>query len=310
MQDNTLLRLELSFRALISMDNLPAYHGALWSALFRNLLAPYMPAETSLAETGIMPVCRQCKVSLSQGEPVHLEMLVPAPWVRPVLEMLWDFNRLESRGQFSPGWSLALREVRCGVTERIVARFNGNDSLANFDSLEPLDPCLLADAAEALHAMKAFTVIFDTPLRLKRPAGAKAGGHRYCDRTFFLRTHSSAAVSRLAENIRMYGPKARKTDTCTSQITSGSLQWIDMPYGRDFPKTIGGVSGYVRATGGLDPDAAMRLAWGQYTGAGKNGAFGFGFYHIPELNPILGLAGPQARGLRRFGNCVPATVRE
>jgi len=60
--------------------------------------------------------------------------------------------------------------------------------------------------------------------------------------------------------------------------------WLDISYGQDVMKTIGGVVGRIRVSGKPSLGVAERLVLGQYTGAGKNPVFGLGFYHIRELD--------------------------
>ncbi len=283
---NPCFRLLAGMVALKPVSNLPVFQGALWSALLRHLLRRYLPLDTDLAETGICPVCRQNPPALVPGQPLTLELLVPAAWLHPVLEMLWDFNQRQTHGQFQPGQTLRLNTLHCGISQQLLAGFEGDAPQLYSEHLTPLPPGDLDDQIDLLLRSGPFTVVFDTPLRLRRPLGAKTAGHRFCDAEYFLEQAPHNAVIHLAASVRKLPPTPQlASDDVLAPIESGELNWTDVPYQRSFPKTLGGVTGQIRVAGLAHITMARRLVWGQFTGAGKNAAFGLGFYHIPEIWP-------------------------
>ena len=75
------------------------------------------------------------------------------------------------------------------------------------------------------------------------------------------------------------------------KIDSCGLTWIDASYSdksnRNFDtKNFGGVAGKISVSAKLNKKEAINLVLGQYLGAGKSGAFGFGYYNIPELSDV------------------------
>jgi hypothetical protein len=281
------LRLQLGCMALTTITGLPVYHGALWSALLRNLLRRYFPARTSLADTGILPVCRWNPQIIQAGHTLYLELLTPVSCLHPVLEMLWDFNYRHTRGYFRPGVTLRLQTVHCAVSGTLIVSFDSNSPpVLHSDNLVPLTPESLALPAATLLQQSAFTLVFDTPLRLRRPPGKKTPGHQFCDTKYFRDITNTDAIAHLASGVRWLEPvnDGRLHGDTAATIDRSTLTWMDIPYGRGFPKTLGGVTGHITVQGITNREMARRLVWGQFTGAGKNGAFGLGFYHIPELN--------------------------
>jgi Uncharacterized conserved protein (DUF2276). len=67
-------------------------------------------------------------------------------------------------------------------------------------------------------------------------------------------------------------------------IDTTNLHWHDMAYNQTRRIRLGGLVGSITlAPATLSVEQALALVMGQYTGAGKNGRFGFGLYQIAEL---------------------------
>lgn len=287
--------MELRFKALAPINKLPHFHGAQWSALLRDLLRPGL-AGRSLAQVGVWVQSAETGVvSYAPGDRLHVGLAVAAGrWSDAVFDVLHGFNSHQDRGgHFIPGRTIVLEQAACRVSGNAVAADTAHRGL--WADFTPLERPLLDVEARRLSGLDRFRILFHAPLRLKRPAGSKHSGHRYCDEGFFLNPHDSgaAAISHLAGSVRCPGSAVRFE--ATAEITGGALAWLDMTYGRGFKKTIGGAVGRIDVTARLDGKAALALAAGQYLGAGKNAVFGFGFYHIPELDPVRQIA-PLTRG--------------
>jgi len=153
---------------------------------------------------------------------------------------------------------------------------------------EPLGPAEIRAEAGALVRMDVWTLRFHSPLRLKRPAGAKQKGHRFFDEAWAADSEGKhRAWSCLMDAVRAPLPgSAARGKTPPPEVESAALVWVDVPYGGTGGKTLGGVCGEVVFRGRLEPEDAERAVMGQYLGTGKNAAFGFGFYEIPELEEV------------------------
>ncbi len=284
MHPDTCLRLGLTFEARQPIRNLPPFQGALWTALLRNLLRPYLPPDLSLAASGIMPVCRQNPPALQAGDRLAVELVAPAAWLPPLMLMLWDFNQQRTRGRLRPGDGLYLTAIHCAVSGTLIGTFDGGAPILHSEDVQALMPNRLTDDVRTLLAQPALTLIFETPLRLTRPAGTKSPGHHYCDADFFFGSLGPRGLAHLAANVRHLSGDAPENDAaCATSVRGGHLDWLDMGYSRNPPITLGGVMGHLQFEGISDPSLALRLVWGQFTGSGKNGAFGLGFYRIMEL---------------------------
>ena len=286
--------LELRFKAVAPINKLPHFHGAQWSALFRSLLKPWL-RDRSLAEADVWVQSVETGVpGYLSGDPLHVGMAVPAGVSDAVLPALRDFNTMDGHGgHFFPGRTVILEQVACRVSGAVFAQ--GDETGENWTSFTPLEGSLLRSEADLLSDLDRFSILFHAPLRLKRPAGAKRYRHRYCDEGFFLNGEDNGpgAIAHLANSVRCTGDAVRFETP--SKIAGGAMTWLDLTYGRAFRKTMGGVVGRVDVTGRPGPAAALRLVAGQYLGAGKNAVFGFGYYHIPELDPVRRIK-PLARG--------------
>lgn len=282
-----LVFLELHFKTLLPIHNLPFYHGPHWSALFRNLLKPYIPDE-SLSKAGIWihPI-ETGIISYEKDEPIHLGLTFPLSRSQEIAEILGGFNTTShaTEGHFQPGRTIYL--------EKTICRLTGN--IWEPDDKPSLSYEMLKDEIEMIQNLNGFTILFYSPLRLPRPSGYKTQGHHYCDEEFFLenKMDNSQALSHLISNIRL---SEKIPSVCTTlKIAGGALKWLDVPYGKEVRKTIGGVVGKLKIIGSPCQDITEFLVMGQYTGTGKNPAFGFGFYIIPEIESVRKIK-PLCRG--------------
>lgn len=326
--------LELRFRCVAPIGGLLHFHGPQWSALFRNILGSRLPGGGGLAAAGVSVQPWETGVSAyAPDDAIHVGLTFPATLLPQIGQLLVDFNDLSTGdGQFAPGRTIRLEGVRCRITGE---ELPPGDVAAKAGIITSE---IIAAEIEALAALDTFRIIFPVPLRLTRPARMKTPGHRYGDEDFFLGdpTGAAAALEHLIAKIRpsgmMSSDTGRRTQPGTDDvvkesiateisrvvtanghsktvssltIAGGALVWLDLPYlnrGEGVTKTIGGVVGTLRITGRPNPATASRLVWGQYLGAGKNPAFGLGFYCIPELDDSRRIAAP-TRGktlLNRF----------
>lgn len=271
--------LQLRFRAIAPIRDLPHYHGPQWNGLFNFILKPYLPAKTALAQGGfwIHPV-ETGVTAYETGDPLHLGLTFPESFAQPVLRMLREFNALHSpHGHFQPGKTVALEEIAC----RLSGQAFSPDTL-DVSLLPPLFPDLLTSEIQALGRKEAFTLCFYSPLRMKRPAGLKEPGHQWVDPEFFLGKTGipSDSLMHLVRSIALPGRSLPEASGLA--ISGGALTFLDNTYG-DYATPIGGIMGLLRLSGRPSLSVAEALVAGQYLGLGKNRTFGLGFYHIPEL---------------------------
>lgn len=177
--------LEMRCRVTAPISNLPHYHGAQWSALFRVLLKPHLPHHQSLSSAGIMVLPVETGVpSYAPGDPVHVGLSVPGPYLSAVFGALAGFNDSSlGDGHFQPARTVRLESLGCrisGLTWGLPLREEANAQC------RPLTPEVVREEVETLCLLDHFSLHFFTPLRLTRPKGFKQAGHRYCDEAFFL----------------------------------------------------------------------------------------------------------------------------
>ncbi|NOZ69272.1 MAG: CRISPR-associated endonuclease Cas1 [Deferribacteres bacterium] len=289
--------LELRFRALLYINDLPHYHGPQWRALLGNLLRPYLPEGLGLTAAGISPQIVELGVmAFDKGDPIRLGLSFPARSADAVARMLAKFNYASdiSRGHFQPGRTIAL--------EAVIDRVSGRA----WDTAGSVNPAILGqdiimEEIEELAGLDSFHLLFHSPLRLARPKSHSSTGHRFCDEEFFLRHQSddpSLPLAHFIERLRFSSSDfsfSNRQSVSNLRITGGALPWLDVPYGKTDQKTLGGTVGILRVTGHPSKDMAELLVAGQYAGAGKNAAFGFGYYRIPELDTTCRVL-PLSRG--------------
>lgn len=312
---NRLLLLELHFQTTAPINHLPHFHGAHWSALVRHMLRPYLPNQMSLSKAGIFVIPPETGVVHYPAEdPVHLGLTLPQSRGHAVSVALAGFNRMNAiEGHFQPQRTIRLTGFGCRVCGETLelANFDGKpESLLDF--CHPLTEAHIETEMSCLQSLDRFSVVFYTPLRLKRPKGSKQPGHAYCDEGFFL-TPSNDAVNpiyHLIHAIRLPDCVTRPAGAVREPplhvhplvgepqglpVPESALTWVDIPYGRGPAKTLGGVLGKIHVSGRLDVSDARMLVLGQVVGAGKNASFGLGFYTVPELDAARQIK-PLSRG--------------
>lgn len=227
------------------------------------------------------------------GDRINLGLTFPLEYAPTVARMLADFNSLRTNtGHFQPGRTIEIETVHCRITQDL---WNPETCAYTCDDL-------INAEVELLSSLDQFSIHIHSPLRMPRPKGSKRKGHHYCDEDFFLNTnpqHPTQPMDRLIQMIRFAAPRPAsdvEPEPSGLELTSGALTWLDVAYGNDSGKTIGGVVGRITVTGTVPEPIARRLVIGQYTGAGKNSAFGFGAYSIPELSGVAAIA-PLSRGV-------------
>jgi CRISPR-associated endonuclease Cas1 len=292
--------LELRFKALMPIGGLPHFHGPQWAGLLKNILNGSLQGE-STAEAGVTvhPV-ETGILAYGSGDAIHVGLSFPEEYAPAVFGCLRNFeSHSVPDGHFMPGKTLALDSISCRVSGAAWDPTDDGQAAA-----QPLSQSVLQAEVEALAELDRFSLCFYTPLRLTRPAGKKSGGHRYADEHFFFSSHMAAdSVTHLLKGMRL----DENYDGMPSglRIAGGALMWLDVTYGRGVLKTIGGVVGRLEIEGRPRPEAAARLIAGQYLGAGKNAAFGFGFFRIPQVEPFRVIR-PLTRGISVLGRAVCA----
>lgn len=282
-----LILLELRLRALKPIRKLPHFLGPHFSAMLRHLLRADLPDEASLAQAGVwLQTVETGIVAYEEGEPIRFGLTLPAALAPCIGQALAGFNEtVQAQGHFQPGVTVALDEVFCRI------------SGAPWDWRQPcpLSPEILAPEMEKLMNLDRWSLLLHSPLRLTRPAGAKAQSHRYVDEDYLdaARREGQNPLEILRDRMRL--PGAEAVDVARGRFHGGGCTWLDVPYGNPKGKSLGGLIGRLHFSGRLTPQAAALLVAGQYFGAGKNAPFGFGFYDIPELAPVRAVA-PLRRG--------------
>lgn len=274
-----LILLALTFRVVQPINKLPFFHGPHWSALFRHLLRPHLSEKAGLSEAGIWihPV-ETGILSYHKDDLINIGLTLPEQHASAIAKMLNDFNVSETAsGHFQPVKTIVLEKIKCRLGK--VDWTGGNTAHLTGEDLEA-EICYLQE-------QEAFTLCTISPLRLTRPEGLKHDRHRYCDEEFFLQKKPNICFSpilALLNRIRAINSPALTASGL--EVTGGGLLWVDVSYGENVVKTIGGVAGTIRITGRPSAEEAARLVIGQYSGVGKNAAFGLGFYSIPELDSV------------------------
>lgn len=272
--------LALRVTVLRPIQRLPHFHGPHWSALFRNLfntLATECTFNTPTPFVWVQPV-ETGVLSYLEGDCISLGLVVEDSSASALEQALVRFNSISTgKGHFQPGVTIRL--------ESALSRITGTPWSANDAPLSMADP---EPEIDLLTRLDSFSVETLSPLRIPRPAGKKADDHRYCDAEFFLSGGHDAPLGRLLEKVRYVNPIIQPSSSLTGApaITGGALTWLDVSYGDPKGKTVGGVAGVLEVAGRPDRATAERLVLGQYLGAGKNGAFGLGFYRIPQLDQV------------------------
>jgi len=267
--------LSLHLTTLAPIRKLPPFHGAHWSALFRNLLRPH--AVGAEAEGLWVVPAPGAPVQYEAGESIRLGLVFPPEMIGAVSAALIGFNgTVCGTGHFQPGVTVRLDKVLCRISGD-----TWNPFAANILTEELMQPEI-----ERLCELDQFRICITTPLRLTRPAGEKEQGHRYCDAAYFHNSDSSDNQKINALLCRVRHSAFPEPAASPLRLTDVNLGWQEVSYGNSYMKNIGGIIGEMTVAGHCNRETAEQLVAGQYYGAGKNAAFGFGFYTIPELDAV------------------------
>ncbi|MCX8070261.1 MAG: CRISPR system precrRNA processing endoribonuclease RAMP protein Cas6, partial [Thermodesulfovibrionales bacterium] len=266
-----MILLNLTFNTLKPIGNLPYYHGIHWSALLREIMSEYLPYGMNLTTSGIsIQTLESGRLWYEEADTINLGISFPDSLRNAIAKLIATFNdKPIGEGHFMPSINLVLEDVRC--------RISGKSEPEDWEVLNHIH--LLPEIKE-LTKLSEFTIQFITPLRLPRPEGSKVIGHRFCDSEYFEDPLNNPIKHLLA---RIRTPEPYHSRDIDAKVIYCNLHWIDVSYGKKEQKTIGGIVGKIKFTGNLKEEEASNLVLGQYTGIGKNPAFGFGYYFIPEI---------------------------
>lgn len=267
--------LRLNWRVLKPITHVPHFQGALWSALFRHAYNTALKPSEDYHQVGIMLHPADFGVlTYEEGDRISLGLAVPTHELPRLVSVLNQLEQVHgTHGQFQPGSTLHWEGGQCRISGAAWPKL----------SPKPMDKKVLADAAQYLTRLPGFQLVFQAPLRLTKPPGAKFGG-RYCDQDFF-RTYPNALQHLLNHIPGWVGDSSLCLDT---EAVHG--QWFDVNYGRiTKPTTLGGFVGVLQVTGGLEERDACALLNQSFLGIGKNRAFGLGCYAIPEVTSRLNI---------------------
>lgn len=282
----------LILRARQRIYSLPHYHGPQWNGMFRHLARQFISSKLSLNDLKfrIHPV----DIGMAEyfpGETIHLGITMPIDILEPFFKMVRCFNFLPGgAGPFHPG-SLAISRIVCRVSRRTLwDEKNPHTALrAITRNLGRLTLSVLAEETRRLSRMDRFTLRFYAPLSLKTSLPYREmTGHATAGYDFFFNTACNPLdhlLSRLGAGEHCSG----------LSVTGGQFNWHDCKYGKKFQNlkdpstTMGGILGFVTLEGRPSEKEAAALVRGQYLGVGKSRTFGFGFYHIPELEEKAGI---------------------
>lgn len=283
--------LELHFRAIAPINKLPHYHGAHWSAMFRDLLRKAVGGlPLNRAGVWVVPI-EHGIISYLTGDPINVGLVFPFKYAAAITAALEESDRIWTKGgHFYPGVTIRYEGARC-----LIAGLPWNASNPAFLAEEHI-----AEEIKLLVTLSDFTINFYTPTRLVRLAEDREAGHNHFDEAYFFneQERTTPPLTRLFGFIR---PNPLfPVDTNSLKISGGAVSWLDVPYGNNKDKpdqkvngtkkkdntTLGGIVGCLKINGTLSSEIARLLVVGQYMGVGNKPVFGFGFYTIPELDTV------------------------
>lgn len=282
----------LMLRARERIFSLPYYHGPQWNGMFRHLARQFISSKQSLNDLKfrIHPVDTGI-TEYFPGETIHLGITMPVDIVEPFFKMIRCFNFLpRGSGPFHPG-SLAVSRIVCRVSRRTLwNEKNPHIALrAAVRNLDRLTPSVLVEETRRLARMDRFTLRFYAPLSLKASLPYREmTGHATAGYDFFF----NKACNPLDHLLSRLGAGEHRSGLI---VTGGQCNWYDCKYGKKYKNlkdpatTMGGILGFVSLKGRPSDDEAAALVKGQYLGVGKSRTFGFGFYHITELESHTGI---------------------
>lgn len=277
---------DLVFLSRAKILSLPPWHGARWTALFRNVCAN-AGAALDEAAAFVFP-SRSGQAPILPGERLYVRVGLTDPDFLSLF--VESFAATEASGEFSPR-SLELAAI-CDATGRKLVWLRGERRIQ-----KPVPLRMESVAAEALclSGLASWRLELASPLRLPLPAGdSRRKNGDYSPPEFFqdarflanllARTRfplSLASLATLAPD--MFRPVS---------VRSCDLRWETLRYNASRQMALSGVLGSVEMAGAPPLKLAAALVLGQYLGAGKNGRFGLGFWRIPELDACRAIDWP------------------
>lgn len=277
---------DLVFLSRTKILSLPPWHGARWTALFRNVCAS---ADVRLEEvaTFIFP-SRSGQAPVLQGERLSVRIGLADPNFLP--RFVQSFTSTLAQGEFSPH-SLELAAI-CDAAGKRLIWLRGERRIQ-----KPKALCMEDVAAETLHlsGMSSWRLEFLSPLRLPLPARdpLRIKGD-YSPPDFF---RNPLFLANLLARTR-FPPSLKQLASPPSELLKEitvrecDLRWETLRYNAARQMALSGVLGVIELAGAPPLKLAAALVLGQYLGAGKNGRFGLGFWRIPELDSCRAMDWP------------------
>lgn len=267
----------LEFLVCRPIFSLPPWHAARWSAWLR-----YAARESGLCLEDCLLALKPLRNGIQpmrQGETVGLLLTLAEGWEKTLPPLLKTLDSLTGKGEFSAA-NLALARVKSWPDGKTLWQAGQKMSFEADEFAENI----LAPKLAALLGLKRWSMIFDGPLRLPMPPGHASRGS---GREQFACPEFVASPEGLAHLLRKvrFHTEAFALDCVrhAPDLAASCLAWEDMRYNAQKRMALGGVVGKIVWTGAPDYETGRRLLAGEYCGAGKNGRFGLGFWHIPEI---------------------------
>lgn len=276
---------DLRFKCLRKILSLPPYHGARWSAWLR-----YACAKAGCmwedAFAALLPF-RSGTRPILPGDELVVRVILTGAGLKPFPKVLNALPYTSAEGEFSP-----LKLALCGVTDAVSGK-PAAIAPGGSAALEPFTSDLIRGEAEWLMRAGTATLALRTPLRLSLPGGMKdpqmQGVERFCRPEFFDHEGRLLGLSHIAGRVRGFRFKQPSPGPA---CMASAISWEDLRYSKSRQVPLGGLTGLLRFKGAIAEEDAVRLACGQYLGAGRNGRFGLGFYTVVELEGRHALALP------------------
>ncbi len=261
------------FAVLRTIKSLPVWHGARWTALFRNA-AHHALVNPEEAFAGLMSE-RSGTTPLQLGEKIVLRLIFSSKTWAATRAMLHSLHRgFPSEGEFQAGESVA---------------FYGTSFMMNVETT-PWDnflPQPMEISPELIHRLYPFShkqplrVHLLGPLRLTMPAGKKADA-RFATPQFMQNEMESASCFLSRLRLPANWPPYICAPTRIT-LNDTDVRWEDLGYNANRRIRLGGLVGSFTLNGVSNPTLYCAIMAGQYFGAGKNGRFGFGYYAVSAL---------------------------
>lgn len=268
----------MKFEVMRPIRSLPCWHGARWSAWFRECSrACSFHLEDFVLS--ILPA-RQGKAHFMPGENVAVRLVVSD--ICHIPAFLDAALHTCAAGEFSAR-SLRLFAVVDLISSEYIWL---NGALTGQEPL-PFTERKFEPQINAIEGLREFSLCLTGPLRVPLPPWLERGPGdmgKFCQPRHFadprLLAHILSRVRQIASSTGGMGP-GPATDF-------SQLYWDDMRYNPQRKIALGGICGTLGCKGRPEHEMARRLVLGQYLGAGKNGRFGLGFWRIPELAQVTG----------------------